>query len=360
LEIDSQSRNILCVLRPDPESAPDPATILTRLHDENGTPLPLEPLDKLQSAVTNLASAIEKLLRRMSDTRKALYLPYAGPDIEESRKRLISDLHAEGYRTIPRPNDPFQKAKTMEELNQTPLAVFLLGSSFLSDHKNRLEVARTLNRPVIVWIDPDAEDMQQAQVEFADSLITQPPGELMRNGSVQDLMQTVRKRLKEGIPASIADRVNAKRQAGGARKVLLISKPEDRISADEVRAEVEKAGLTVLLPDFSLAGGVAEQRVDALAKWSEASGVLVLAKAFAPTWFDQQLRKLSRPSATRMADAVALLVPPPKPEMKQSAENNGFQIDKPARLLVLADEKVVSQQLQPFLQQLLQNMGSAP
>jgi hypothetical protein len=191
--VDSQSRCLVCVLRPDPDHLPDLGAVYATMHNAEGAPFDPEGR-AIQRAATSLAAAIEGLLRRMAARRPLVYVPYAGPDVEPHRKRLMADLHAEGYRTGPRPNEPFQQKKVVDDLRDSPLAVFLLGCSFVPDHRHRLRVASEGSKPVIVWIDPDAE-MDSAQVEFADSLINNPPGELLRHGSVQDLIQTARKRL---------------------------------------------------------------------------------------------------------------------------------------------------------------------
>ena len=99
--------------------------------------------------------------------------------------------------------------------------------------------------------------------------------------------------------------------------------------------------------------------MDEIAKFSQVSGVLIFAQSPAPTWFDQQLRKLSQPAmGARIADAVAVLDPPPKPEMIQSATEKGFGQGRPERLLVLANGQLQAGQLGPFLQ--LLRTGGAP
>jgi hypothetical protein len=104
LVVDSQRRSIMCVLRPDPEGGPDSGDIYAVLHSVDGTPFEAEG-KSIQPEVTRVAAAIEGLLRRMAAERPVVYAPYAGADVEPVRDRLIRELHAGGYRTIPRPNE---------------------------------------------------------------------------------------------------------------------------------------------------------------------------------------------------------------------------------------------------------------
>jgi hypothetical protein len=348
LVVESQSRSIICVLRPDPEGGPEISEIYAVFHDAEGRPF--DPEEKvIQPVVTRLAAAIADLLRRMAASRPLVYVPYAGADVEPTRERLIGELHADGYRTIPRSNEPFQRAKTLEDLNRSPLSVFLLGRTFMSELKSRLAIARELAKGVIIWIDPDC-DMDPEQVECADSLIADPPGELLRQRSAQDLLQTVRDRLRDGFQVTFAERVESLRTHDTARKILLICKSEERGDAEHVRLHVEGAGFKVLLPDVTTTSRLAAHRVASLANFSQASGVLVFAKSRAPIWFDQQLRKLSQPViGTRLAQAIALLDPPPKPDMIESAKGVGFKEGYAARLLVVASDQIAVQQLEPFL-----------
>lgn len=354
LVIEGQSRSLFCVLRPDPAVAPPSDTKYIALHDNSGTPL--DPDDKaFLPLVSALAADIEGLLRRMAASRKAVFMPYAGPDVEPARMRVMAELHAQGFRTVPRSNEQFSVAGTVEDVDPSPLAVFLLGRTFIADVEPRFEIASEQKKSIVIWLDPDAADMEPEQLDFADRLIEGRPVDVLRRQSVQAFIKTVRTRLSGGLQVALPQRVEAAMESGGpAQKIYLICKPDDRQAADSLRAQVERAGFTVLLSDVQpSAARVNQQRVDELARFKQASGVLLFAKSRAPAWFDYQLGKLMQPSiGTRLADAVALVDPPPKDDMLQSARERGFRGDQPARLLVTAKDQIALDQLDPFLRRL--------
>jgi hypothetical protein len=276
----------------------------------------------------------------MTERRRQVVVPYAGPDVEPTRQSVAAELHAHGYRMVAR--------ASLDELQRCPLAVFLLGRTHVRELEESLHQWVTLSKHVIVWIDPTG-DMEDKQVAFADRLFQKLPGDHIRDSSVSDLRQAIRERLHNGFPATITSRVEAAAQSGlTSKQVLLIARAEDRACAQNLKGYIEQAGFAVL--ELSLGTSFSDHRTQNIAHLRAAAGVLLFAQTEGLQWMRNQLHKLRQyPAPARIAEAVMLVDPPEKPRMIESAQERGFAFGVPLRLLVCAKDQVTPEQLQPFL-----------
>jgi len=104
--------------------------------------------------VRQAASAIAELLRTMRNSKQALYLA-ASDDLEDEWTQLYNQLLDYGYDIRPEARlTPALKSLVAEELEQSMLAIFLLGGTKDTFLESQIETAKAKGRRFVVWADP--------------------------------------------------------------------------------------------------------------------------------------------------------------------------------------------------------------
>jgi hypothetical protein len=137
---------------------------------------------EFENCVRRVASGLTQLLVTMRNQKLKLYVASVAPDLEDEWKQLRTDLfdHLFNVRPNARLTSAFSDGALRRELDESKLAIFLLGAVRDNFVQRQIDIAREVGVPMVFWIHPrkskNATPEQRALLEELKSATDLPAG----------------------------------------------------------------------------------------------------------------------------------------------------------------------------------------
>jgi hypothetical protein len=308
------------------------------------------------------------------DQIKTVYLAETAEDLEYERDYLRRDLIRHGYRVLPEKsldsNEKIMEERIRKDIEKADISIHMIGNEYgripeggeisIVELQNNLATEysnQVINQVLddnnarkfhkLLWICADPQEMTMRQKNYIDGVLKQ--AEAMRDTEILDvpieeLRQTVRKKLKFGHREVIGRILPDESQASRQKSVYIIADPGKENHVSNLKGILEKEGFaTSLTPHEGDIVGLIKQHQKRI---RECDATIILYEDENPSWLDSKIKDLVKaPGLGKNTPTVVNgLVNLGKSEI------NNKHLDQARMVLISNPDSIGSNDLGPFFE----------
>lgn len=322
--------------------------------------------DKLDS----MAQEICRILRSMRGQKKqeersqlSVYVAETTSDLKTQREKMVDELAGLGYRVLPEaelPDDDEGCAVACKEaMQQSSLAIHLLGPKYKTAVKLQYQAAAERGIPRVVWLSTEAKSPSDSQAKFLETLLAESHStlELLENRTIEELKEVVLDKLK----TRPADASSPDESENLVRIYLVCDRDDHPLLRQDANTALQlrdylfdQEGFEVKLPATSHTTAP-EVRKDNREKLMQCDAVLLYWGHASEVWVDEKLRELVQAVGWRRSRFAAKAIFATNPS---NAVKQGFKTREAT--LIHHFEPFASSALENFLAPLREKRNAGP